>query len=77
MFYLTATIGITIPYGKIYWKKIKAIDNIELDTRNKLQKLKFLLWDGSLKSLHIFSKYINGIFETRKTLPPGGLSDYA
>ena len=60
MFYLTAIIGITIPYGKIYWKKMKAIDNIELDTRNKLQKLKFLLWDGSLKSVNIFSKYING-----------------
>ena len=56
---------------------MKAIDNIELDTRNKLQKLKFLLWDGSLKSLNIFSKHINGIFETRATLPPGGLSDYA
>ena len=30
---------------------LKAIDNVELDTGNKLQKLKFLLSGGSLKSL--------------------------
>ena len=45
------------------FKGIKAIDNIELDTGNKLQKLKILLSDGSLKSLNIFGKYIYGIFE--------------
>ena len=49
------------------FKKIKAIDNIELNTGNKLQKLKILLWDGSLKSLNMFDKYINGIFEARAT----------
>ena len=49
------------------FKKIRAIDNTELDTGNKLQKLKILLSDGYLKSLNIFGKYINGIFETRAT----------
>ena len=48
------------------FKKIKAIiDSTELDTGNKLQKLKILLSDGSLKYLSIFRKYTNGIFETR------------
>ena len=46
------------------FKKIKVIDNIELDTSSKLQKLQILLRDGSLKSLGTFGKYINGIFET-------------
>ena len=45
------------------FKKIKAIDNIELDTGNTLRKLKFLLSDGSLKSRNIFGKYINGIWK--------------
>ena len=49
------------------FKKIRAIDNTELDTGNKLQKLKILLSDGYLKSLNIFGKYINGIFGTRAT----------
>ena len=47
------------------FKKIKAIDNVELDTDSKLQKLKILLSDGSLKSLNTFCKYTNEIFETR------------
>ena len=45
------------------FKKIKAVDKIELDTGNKLQKLKILLSDRSLKSLNMLVKYINGIFE--------------
>ena len=45
-------------------KKIKAIDNVELDNSNRLQKLKFLLPDGYLKSLNEFGKYI---YETRTT----------
>ena len=49
------------------FKKIKAIDNIELDTGNKVQKLKFLLSDGSLKYPNIFGKYMNGIFDIRTT----------
>ena len=32
------------------FKKIKAVDNIELNTGNNIQKLKVLLSDGSLKS---------------------------
>ena len=35
------------------FKKIKAVDNIELDNGNKLQKLKILVSDGSLKCLNI------------------------
>ena len=46
-------------------KKIKAIDNNELDTRNKLQKPKILLSDGSVKPLIISGKYINRGFQTR------------
>ena len=38
------------------FKKIKAIDNIELDTGNKLQKLKIFLSDGSFKSFSTFGK---------------------
>ena len=49
------------------FKKIRTIDNTELDTGNKLQKLKIPLSDGYLKSLNIFGKYINGIFGTRAT----------
>ena len=49
------------------FKKIKAVDNIELNTGNKLQKLKIFISDGSLKSLNMFGKYINGIFESRTT----------
>ena len=45
-------------------KKINAIGNIELDTSNRLQKLKFLLSDGYLKSLNKFDQYI---YETRNT----------
>ena len=56
------------------FKTIAAIDNIELDTNNKLQKLKILQSDGSLKSLNIFGKYINGIFETRTTREKESLS---
>ena len=36
------------------FKKIKLVYNIELDNGNKLQKLKILLSDGSLKSLSTF-----------------------
>ena len=60
--------------GQDTFKKIKAIDNIELDTGNRLQKLKILLSDGSLKSLDIFGKYINRIFETRATRERESLS---
>ena len=49
------------------FKKIKVVDNIELNTGNKLQKLKIFISDGSLKSLNMFGKYINGIFESRTT----------
>ena len=56
------------------FKKIKAVDNIELGTGSKLQKLKILLSDGSLKSLSIFGKYTNGIFETRTTREKESLS---
>ena len=49
MFYLTVIT--TTPF-----KNIKAIDNIKLGTGNKLQELKLLLSDGSLKSLDIFGK---------------------
>ena len=56
-----------MPYNKIHSKRLKAVDNIELNTGNKLQRLKILLPDGFLKSLKIFGKYINGIFETRTT----------
>ena len=56
------------------FKKIKAVDNIELGTGSKLQKLKILLSDGSLKSLNIFGKYTNGIFETRATREKESLS---
>ena len=55
-------------------KKIKAIDNIELDTGSKLQKLKILLSDGSLKSLNTFGKYMNGTFENRTTREKENLS---
>ena len=40
------------------FKRIKAVDNIELDTGNKWKKLKKLLLDQSFKSLKIFDKYI-------------------
>ena len=56
------------------FKEIKTIDNIELDTGNKLQKLKILLSDGSLKFLNIFGKYIYGIFEARTTREKENLS---
>ena len=56
-FMLYLTVIITTQLQDIF-KKIKAIDNIELDTDKKLQKLKKLLLDGSLKSLNIFGKYI-------------------
>ena len=36
------------------FKKIKAVDNTKLNTGNKLQKLKNLLSNVSLKSLNIF-----------------------
>ena len=36
--------------GHNTFKKIKAVDNIELNTGNNIQKLKILLSDGSLKS---------------------------
>ena len=49
------------------FKKIKAIDDIEFDTGNKLQKLKILLLDECLKSLSILGKYIKGVFETSTT----------
>ena len=55
-------------------KKIKAVDNIELNTSIKLQKLRILLSDGSLKSFHTFGKYINGIFETGTTSEKESLS---
>ena len=61
------TVIITMPYNKIHSKRLKAVDNIELDTGNKLQRLKILLPDRFLKSLKIFGKYINGIFETGTT----------
>ena len=54
-------------------KKIKAVDNIELNTSIKLQKLKILLSDGSLKSFDTLGKYMTGIFETRTRKGKGEL----
>ena len=73
MFHLTMII--TTPLQQETFKKIKdSINNIVLDTINKLQKLKILLLDGSLKSLNIFGKYINRSFETHTTRKKESLS---